>query len=72
MTPHAHPRFVSGCYRCQISRDELLNDQVPRGRCSTCGGEGRVFLPAHPVPDLPCLACDGTGETNGSPSEPSR
>lgn len=29
--------------------------------CSTCGGTGRVFLAAHPVPDLPCLVCKGEG-----------
>lgn len=34
--------------------------------CTECGGTGRVFLPAHPVPNLPCVKCDGSGQTRGT------
>lgn len=28
MTPHNHSKFVPGCYRCELSRDEATADLI--------------------------------------------
>lgn len=30
MTPHNHTRYVEGCYRCELSRDEARNQVIDR------------------------------------------
>jgi len=29
MTPHLHSRYVEGCYRCELSLDEVEGSEAP-------------------------------------------
>ena len=54
MVQHLHREFVEGCYRCDLSRDEL------RDGCPECG-ERPEYCPGHKPGDPPhietCRMC---------------
>lgn len=38
VTAHDHPTVVPGCYRCDLSRDEVSTDRIETETCALCAG----------------------------------
>lgn len=55
MTPHDHRKFVPGCYRCEMGKDEMTDGG---GDCPHCDGDG-WSVDADPVP---CIHCEAGAE----------
>lgn len=61
MTAHLHTKYVEGCYRCELNKDEA----VDAATCLNCAGRGEVIGGYQPGSFVTiwttCFACKGTG-----------
>lgn len=50
MTPHDHSTFVEGCYRCELSRDEVAAPRISESAERVLGVIRRQARYGDPVP----------------------
>lgn len=53
MVQHSHEKHVDGCFRCELSADEVAQDV--RFRCSSCGASE---MTSKHTSALRCQACN--------------